>query len=81
MKINANTLDGPAALDVSMADVISRRGPLEALRPTARAVIDAQNLNDILLQPIRDNEWRPGDDEFARARDVAGSPHLRIVGK
>ena len=68
-------------MDVSMADVVSRRVPLKALRPTARAVIDAQYLNDISLQPIGDNEWRPGDDELARARNAAGSPHLRIVGK
>jgi len=68
-------------MDVSIADVVSRRVPLKALRPTARAVIDAQYLNNISLQSIRDNELRHGDDELARARDAAGSPHLRSVGK
>jgi hypothetical protein len=60
---------------------VSRLVPLKALRPAARSVIDAQYLNDISLQSIGDNEGRLGDDELARARDAAGAPHLRIVGK
>ena len=55
--------------------------PLKALRPTDRSVIDAQYLNDISLQSIRENKQRLGDYELARARDAAGSPHLRMVGK
>jgi hypothetical protein len=56
-------------------------GLLKAFGPTARSVIDAQYLNDISLQSIGDNEGRLGDDELARARDAAGAPDLRIVGK
>ena len=57
------------------------RVPLKALRPTARFVIDAQYLNDISLHSIGDNKGHLGDDDLARARDAAGSPHLRMVGK
>ena len=60
---------------------VSLLGPLKALRPMARSMIDAQNLNDISLQSIGDNKGRLGNDELARARDAARAPHLRIVGR
>ena len=53
--------------------------PPKAFRPAARPVIDAQNLNDISLQSIRDDEGCLGNDELTCARDAAGAPHLRIV--
>jgi|ERR1039458_9998444 hypothetical protein len=69
------------AITEAQVHLVLRLGPLKALRPTARSVIDAQYLNDVSLQPIGDNEGRLGDDELARARDPAGAPNLQIVGE
>ena len=45
-------------------------------------MIDAQNLNDILLQSIGDDEGRIGNDELTCAGDAAGAlyPAYAAVG-
>ncbi|MEA2877976.1 MAG: hypothetical protein QOF14_3172 [Hyphomicrobiales bacterium] len=49
--------------------------------PAAGAVIDAQNLNRLPLQPIRHDKRRPRDDQFARSRNAARTTHFRAFSQ
>ena len=42
-------------------------------------MIDAQNLNDISLQPTGHDEGRLGDDELTCAGDAAAHLHVRFM--
>jgi hypothetical protein len=42
---------------------------------------NAQYLDDITQDPIRDDKWRSRDHELACSRNAAGSPHFRVIGQ
>src|SRR6267154_945013 len=49
------------------------------IRPAPRAVINAQDLDRLLAQPIGNDEGRSGYDKLARPRDAPRSSHFRAL--
>jgi hypothetical protein len=56
------------------SDVLAGRAikPPKSVQPAAGVVIDAQDLQHLVVYSVRDDEGRFGDDEFARAGHAAG---------
>ncbi len=52
----------------------------KALRPAARTVENAQDLDRVALQPVRHDERRPRNHELARSRNPTRPPHLGALG-
>jgi hypothetical protein len=50
-----------------------------ALRPAVGVVIDAQDLQHVVVYSVGDDEGRFGDDEFARARHASRVTELRVL--
>jgi hypothetical protein len=46
--------------------------------PVAGVVIDAQDLQSVVVYPVGDDEWRFGDDQFACAR-APNAPNRRAA--
>ena len=53
----------------------------KSFRPTARRVINAQDLNCVVLYPIRNNERRSWNHQLSRSGNTARTSHLGVLGK
>ena len=53
----------------------------ETVRPSASTVIDAQDLERVVNQTVRNEKRRPRNHEFACSGDPAGSTHFWVIGK
>jgi hypothetical protein len=60
---------------------VSLTAGLQALGPSAGVVIDAQDLQHIVVHAVGDNEGSFADDEFARPWRAAGMTELRVFQK
>lgn len=58
-----------------------RASPLQAIRPTSRAMIDAQDGDVILPDLIGQDIGRSGNDQFARPRNPARTADMGVTGK
>jgi hypothetical protein len=53
----------------------------KTVRPSASTVIDAQDLERVVNQTVRNEERRPRNHEFACSRDPTGSTYFRVIGE